>query len=441
MNEVEIPNEWNPRKYQRPLWKYLCQGGKRAVAIWHRRAGKDSLSLNWTAKAMLKRVGVYWHMLPLNTQARKVVWDAIDKKGRRVIDQVFPLPLRKSVNSQEMKIELWNGSIWQCVGSDNYNALVGSNPVGVVFSEYSLADPAAWDFIRPILAENDGWALFIYTPRGQNHGYTLYNNAIAAGWFAQVLTVEDTKAIDLSVIDDERRAGMPEAMIQQEFYCSFDAVNDEDRKLIRSENVRPALNRETENANSAPLIIGYDPAFQGDDSSAVARRKGRKIFGIKKYKHLNSVESANILTAIIRDEAPIRINIDVTGQGGIGIYDILVDRGYGHIVRAVNFAAKAQDPERYSNRRAEMWDRIRLWLMEEIPVAIIDENNNVLEDLTAPIKDYDGQGRLRLEEKKKIKERLGRSPDVGDAIALTFADQLYETAFTQEIYIDDNVYI
>lgn len=441
MNEVEIPNEWNPRKYQRDLWKYLCNGGKRAVAIWHRRAGKDSLSLNWTAKAMLNRVGVYWHMLPLNTQARKVVWDAIDKKGRRVIDQVFPVPLRKSVNSQEMKIEFWNGSIWQCVGSDNYNALVGSNPVGVVFSEYSLADPAAWDFIRPILAENGGWALFIYTPRGQNHGYTLYNNAIAAGWFAQVLTVEDTQAIDLSVVDEERRAGMPEAMIQQEFYCSFDAVNDEDRKLIRSENVRPALNRDIGNCNSASLIIGWDPAFQGDDCSAIVRRQGRKIYGIKKYKHLNSVEAANILMAVIIEEKPRRVNIDVTGQGGIGTYDILVDRGYGHIVRAVNFASKAQNQERYSNRRAEMWDRIRLWLVDEIPVSIIDDKNNVLEDLTAPIKEYDSQGRLRLEEKKKIKERLGRSPDVGDAVALTFAEQLYEAEQVQELFVDDNIYI
>ena len=217
-SEILIPNGWNPRDYQRPLWKALNSGVKRAVAIWHRRAGKDSLSLNWTVKAMLQRVGVYWHMLPLNTQARKVVWDAIDKQGRRVIDQVFPLPLRKSVSSAEMKIELWNGSIWQCVGSDNYNTLVGANPVGVVFSEYSLADPEAWDYLRPILAENGGWALFIYTPRGKNHGYRLYNTALSAGWFVQKLTVEDTGAIPLAAVEEERRAGMSESKIQQEFY-------------------------------------------------------------------------------------------------------------------------------------------------------------------------------------------------------------------------------
>lgn len=225
MVKIKIPYKWKPRKYQMNLWHYLENGGKRAVAVWHRRAGKDSLSLNWTAVAAMQRVGVYWHMLPLQTQARKVVWDAIDKQGRRVIDQVFPTALRKSVNSQEMKIELLNGSIWQCVGSDNYNSLVGANPVGVVFSEYSIADPAAWDFIRPILAENDGWALFIYTPRGRNHGLKLFETATnAPEWFVEKLGVSETKAIPLSAVEAERRAGMEDSIIQQEFYCSFDAA-------------------------------------------------------------------------------------------------------------------------------------------------------------------------------------------------------------------------
>ena len=225
MKKIKIPNLWRPRKYQLKLWKYLENGGKRAVAVWHRRAGKDSLALNWTAVAAFERVGVYWHMLPLQTQARKVVWDAIDKQGRRVIDQVFPPELRKSSNAQEMKIELLNGSIWQCVGSDNYNSLVGANPVGVVFSEYSIADPASWDFIRPILAENEGWALFIYTPRGRNHGLSLFETAQKAdGWFVQKLGVSETKAIPISAVDAERAAGMDEDTVLQEFYCSFDAA-------------------------------------------------------------------------------------------------------------------------------------------------------------------------------------------------------------------------
>ena len=141
--QICIPNAWNPRPYQRRLWDYFAKGGRRAVAVWHRRCGKDSLALNLEAsKALTERVGVYWHMLPLNTQARKVIWDGVDRYGRRMIDQAFPKELRQSTNDQEMKIVFKNGSVWQCVGSDNYDALVGSNPVGVVFSEYSVTPKA-----------------------------------------------------------------------------------------------------------------------------------------------------------------------------------------------------------------------------------------------------------------------------------------------------------
>jgi len=220
---IRLPNKWLPRPYQRPLWDALEGGCKRAVAVWHRRAGKDATSLHWTTCAAFERVGVYWHMLPTIAQGRKVIWDGITKDGRRVLD-AWPEELVAHRRNDEMKLELANGSIWQVVGSDNYNSLVGSNPVGVVFSEYSLADPAAWDFIRPILAENGGWALFIFTPRGRNHGHVLHQMAQhEPDWHCSLLTVDDTDAMPATAVDAERRAGMSEEMIRQEFYCSFEA--------------------------------------------------------------------------------------------------------------------------------------------------------------------------------------------------------------------------
>ena len=223
MPSVTIPNNWSPREYQLPLVGFLQGGGKRAVAVWHRRAGKDSVALNMTVCAAFQRVGTYWHMLPQQAQARKVIWDGIDREGRRMIDQVFPEVVRGGkASQQEMKISLVNGSMWQLCGSDNFDSLVGANPVGVVFSEYSVADPQAWDYIRPILAENGGWALFIYTPRGKNHGYRLLMSSREDDrWFSEILTVEDTGTIPMEAIDDERKAGMSEEMIQQEFFCSF----------------------------------------------------------------------------------------------------------------------------------------------------------------------------------------------------------------------------
>lgn len=207
------------------MWDYLEGGGKHAVSVWHRRSGKDSVALNFTAVAAHERKGVYWHMLPEAEQARKAVWNGIDREGRRIIDQVWPAELRKAVDKQTMTIELKCGSIWQLVGSDNYNSLVGTNPVGVVYSEYSIADPAARDFLRPILRENGGWEIYPFTPRGKNHGYDLYQMAKRnKAWFSQLLTVDDTGVLTPEQIQEERDSGMDEDMIRQEYFCSFDAA-------------------------------------------------------------------------------------------------------------------------------------------------------------------------------------------------------------------------
>lgn len=234
MTDIVLPAYgWRPRHYQMPAWRALENGCKRLALAWHRRAGKDDLCLHWAACAAMQRVGAYWHMLPQHNQARKAIWDAVNPKtGRRRIDDAFPPEIRATTREQDMFIRLKNGATWQVVGSDTYNALVGSPPVGVVFSEYALADPSAWAFLRPILAENNGWALFISTPRGRNHFARMIEYAKSdADWFGQVLTVDDTQAIAQDIIERERRELTAErghveaeAIIQQEYYCSFEAA-------------------------------------------------------------------------------------------------------------------------------------------------------------------------------------------------------------------------
>lgn len=233
MAEITLPHGWKPRSYQMNAWKYF-QGpaeGKRGVAVWHRRAGKDLFGINLVQTKIPERVGTYWHMLPTYKQARGIVWNGFTRDGRAFLDHFHP-SLVTSKNSTEMRVTFYNGANYQCVGTDDINSLVGTNPIGVIFSEYSLHDPGAWDYIRPILAENGGWALFIYTARGRNHGFTLLDMAKGnPRWFSEVLTAGDsgtkrddgTPVISDEIIDEERKAGMPEAMIQQEFYCSFDA--------------------------------------------------------------------------------------------------------------------------------------------------------------------------------------------------------------------------
>ena len=177
---AELPhNGWRPRPHQRRLWRHLREdAGKRAIAIWHRRAGKDEVCLHSTAVAALTRAGNYWHCLPEYLQGRKAIWTAINPHtGRRRIDEAFPPVLRSSTNDNEMFIRFVNGSTWQVVGSDRYDATVGASVAGVVYSEWALANPSAWGYHRPMLEENNGWAVFISTPRGRNHCKDMFEHA------------------------------------------------------------------------------------------------------------------------------------------------------------------------------------------------------------------------------------------------------------------------
>ena len=222
--EITLPHNFTPRPYQLPALRALDSGINRLIACWHRRAGKEKTFINFTAKRAFERVGTYFYLFPTYAQAKKVLWQGVDREGFRFRDH-FPQELVKSQHEQDLRIEFVNGSALQLVGSDNYDSIMGTNPVGCVFSEYALQDPAAWDYMRPILAENGGWAVFDYTPRGRNHGWSLYEMARGnPDWYAEILTVNDTKAISEQAIQAERDAGMSEEMIQQEFYCSFEGL-------------------------------------------------------------------------------------------------------------------------------------------------------------------------------------------------------------------------
>lgn len=222
MTTIQIPYKFKPRHYQLPLFKAFDRGMKRFVVVWHRRAGKDLSLINLLLKGAIKRVGTYFYFFPTYKQGKKILWKGMTKEGRRFLDYI-PKQIIAKTNETDMSIELINGSVIQIIGTDNIDSIVGTNPVGCVFSEYSLQNPKAWDFMRPVLSENGGWAVFNYTPRGKNHGYDLYESAKDNdNWFTSLLGIEDTKVIDISAIEEERASGMSEDLILQEYYCSFE---------------------------------------------------------------------------------------------------------------------------------------------------------------------------------------------------------------------------
>ena len=232
---LRLPHRFEPRPYQIGLMAALDAGAKRAVWVAHRRCGKDKTALNYTIKSMVPapgtngRIGAYYYFFPTYAQGKKAIWEGRDGEGLAFLDH-FPSELVASRNSTDLQVKLTNGSLFQVVGTDNINSIMGTNPVGCVFSEYSLQDPMAWEYVRPILRENGGWAIFIFTPRGRNHGWELFEMARRLqsegdpAWWAQRLTIEDTGVLTTDDIEAERREGMGEDLIQQEYYCAWTGV-------------------------------------------------------------------------------------------------------------------------------------------------------------------------------------------------------------------------
>ncbi len=194
-------------------------------------------------------------------------------------------------------------------------------------------------------------------------------------------------------------------------------------RLINASCVREAFVPKIVSTTS-PLIIGLDIARFGDDKTVFCFRKGRLVMGFESYSNKSNVDVANIATNLIQEQHPLRLFMDIGGQGA-GVYDILKDRGYGEIIRGVYFGEKALKTDRYYNRRVEMWDKLNHWLME-LPLPQLPCDEDLFDELTIVNKKFDSRGRLQLEDKEEIKKRLGRSPDKADALALTFAEPVYD---------------
>ncbi len=259
---IRLPYNLELRSYQKEMWDALVHvtpsgevkmKKKRACLVHHRRAGKDKNCINFMAfMAWYHRVGTYYYVLPTFAQAKRVIWDGIGKDGFRFIDHL-PKELIYSKNETELQVvfkhpteknergEPKPGSVIQLIGSDNIDSIVGTNPVGLVFSEYSLQSPKAWTYLQPIVRENGGWAIFVFTPRGKNHAYRLaYGNGkqqIGASknpdWFFSLKTIDETsrdaegedksRVVTLADVEADKAEGMDDETALQEYWCSFDA--------------------------------------------------------------------------------------------------------------------------------------------------------------------------------------------------------------------------
>lgn len=205
--------------------------------------------------------------------------------------------------------------------------------------------------------------------------------------------------------------------------------------FIPTEKVAAARRRHFEGIG--PLIIGVDPARGGGDKTGVIDRQGRTMGRriCEKWDDADLMTLAGRCARLIEKYNPTKMFIDVTGLGA-GLYDRLRELGFPQVV-AVNFASSAvgagpMDATKYANRKAEMWDSMRDWFFDDAGVCLANDDD-LQQDITAPAHsdvgaDVDSQGRLKIEKKEDIRKRLGFSPDLGDAAALTFAERVADEA-------------
>jgi hypothetical protein len=310
MNQIQIPYNFQPRDYQLDVFQALdgIEGDpaskiKRVFLMWHRRCGKDTMCAAYVFKEMMARPGLYYYFFPTYSQGKKAIWEHIDSRtGFRIMSMMYgfhdktthgkPGSLIKSVNNQELKLELTNGSIFRIIGTDNYDSIRGSNPTGCIFSEYAFQDPGAWEAISPILAENGGWAIFNSTPQGRNHFYKMYQNVrFSKNWHTSVMQTlypsepNFTGLVSADIIESERESGKDEDMIAQEYGCSFSAAakgsyyNDLIERA-REQNRIGEFPADDSRWTETAWDLGYD------DSTAVwfFQREGSKIFLVDYYE-------------------------------------------------------------------------------------------------------------------------------------------------------------
>lgn len=227
--EFEYRVRWYQRKFHQA---FLDENMRRACAIWHRRAGKDDICLHGARERSKKRVGTYWHCLPEYAQARKALWNAVDHRtGKRRMDIVFPEEAGFKQNHTEMLVTMPWGSTWQLIGSDSYDKTVGAGPVCITYSEFALANPAAYAYHKPMLQETDGLAAFITTPRGNNHAKAMFDDCTGPTDFRERLSAIDTGALTQEQLAQELKeyqalwgkdAGR--AYFEQEYMVSWNAA-------------------------------------------------------------------------------------------------------------------------------------------------------------------------------------------------------------------------
>jgi hypothetical protein len=300
-------------------------------------------------------------------------------------------------------------------GSDSPDSLRGQYNDGVVMDEVAQMKPIIWgEVIMPTLVDRGGWCAFIGTPKGMDLLFKLYNDALKEpDWFAKTYPVTETKVLSDKDLEAARKT-MSESQYRQEFLCDFSASSEQ--MLIPLDLILKATKRVNlpQTYSWAPIVIGVDVARFGDDQSVIYVRQGNHTVAIKKYRDLNLMEFTDYVAGAINHYGAAMTFVDVVGIGA-GVMDRLVQLGFRNVMGA-NAGFSADNP-RYKNKRSEMWDTMKKWLEEG---GDIPDDPLLIAELSSVQYKYDPTDRLILEKKEDMKKRGLSSPDLADALSLSF---------------------
>lgn len=438
-----------PRKWQRKVLRRIAR---------HIREGKelDLAKLLRIARASGRGIGksalvawlVFWFLTTrigstiiisanTETQLRKITWAEIGKWATMAINAhwwevvgitVRPAKWLAELVERDLKkgTDYWaaEGKLWSEESPDSYAGVHNHDGVMVIFDEASGIPDSIWSVANGFFTEptfNRFWFAFSQGRRNSGYFYEIFGKK-REQWDAEQIDARDVEGTDPQVyqeIIDEYGEDSDEVRV--EVYGQF--PESDDISFISPTTVEKAAKRQLRDDPTAPVILGVDPAGSGASADwfTITARQGEKQLEIRRFKltddEIGTMEGVGHTIQAIEDFEPQITNIDSTGMGG-PIADRLREQGYK--VRKVNFAWKSIEPQRYGNKRAEMWGKMKKWL----ETGQILDDKRLKADLQGPKKKPDSKNVMLLESKKDMKARGLASPDAGDALALTFAHKV-----------------
>jgi len=394
-----------------------------------RGIGKSAL-VSWLVIWMLStRIGSTT-IVSANSEAqlRSVTWAEITKWLAMALNshwfevaatRIMPAKWLTELVERDLKkgTRYWSveGRLWSEENPDAYAGVHNFDGVMLVFDEASGIPDSIWSVADGFFTENtpNRFHLAFSNPR-RNTGYFYETfHAKRAFWRTRNIDAREVDGTDKNVyqrIIDEYGPDSYQANV--EVYGQFPSEGDD--QFIAVNLVDDAMKRPRHKDESAPLVIGVDPARFGSDATVIAVRQGRDIIALHRHRGADTMEVVGHVIDAIETYKPALTCIDEGGLGA-GVVDRLKEQRYK--VRGVNFGNKAQKQLMYGNKRAEMWGAMREWLR----TASIPDDRFLKTDLIGPMTKPDSKGTLFLESKKDMKSRGLASPDAADAIALTFA--------------------